>query len=120
MSTISMPSGITRGRATSSCSPRIRTATARGLFVASTDWVGSCAIIIERWLDGAPAVSVFLLYGGCSPAPLRQSTASYSRPKERWQRVVDGSVNGSAPVSEADTKLQRLLAQCTNCPLHLL
>jgi hypothetical protein len=29
--------------------------------------------------------------------------------------VVDGSVNSSAPVSEADTQLERLLAQCTNC-----
>src|SRR4029077_6435242 len=40
-----------------------------------------------------------------------------------WQRVEEGSsssLDRLAPMSEADTKLQRPLAQCTDCPLHLL
>src|SRR4030088_10221 len=60
MSTISMPSGITRGRATSCCFLGIRTAAGRGLFGARSVWVGFCASIIERRRDAASAGSVFL------------------------------------------------------------
>src|SRR5260370_35898784 len=67
MSTISMASGITRGRATSCCFLGIRTATARGLCGAASDWVGSCAITTKRRHESAPlpteALRRFLPYG---------------------------------------------------------
>ena len=59
MSSISMSSGITRGRATFCCFLGTRTATARRVCGAASDWVGSCAFTIGRRLDGAPVVSVF-------------------------------------------------------------
>ena len=54
--TLSMPSGIIRGRAMSCCSLAIQTFTARASCNAASDWVGSCAIIIKRQRDRTPKV----------------------------------------------------------------
>jgi hypothetical protein len=43
-----------QGKATSCCFLGIRTATARGLCGAGSDWVGFCAITIKRRREGAP------------------------------------------------------------------
>src|SRR5262245_6872653 len=59
MSSIIMPSGITRARVTSCCSLVIRiSATSRSLFNAGSDWVGSCAITIKRRRDRTPKGSI--------------------------------------------------------------
>jgi putative transposase len=61
ISNISMPSGITRGRAISCCSLGVRTAAARGLFNAASDWADSCVITIRRQRErGEPPQMNFL------------------------------------------------------------
>src|SRR5262245_9846113 len=62
-----MPSGITRARVTSCCSLVIRiSATSRSLFNAGSDWVGSCAIAINRRRDRqANSSSPDLLFSRC-------------------------------------------------------
>ena len=48
MSNISMPNGITKGRAMSSCSLGVQTPAATGLFNAASDWAACCVITIRR------------------------------------------------------------------------
>src|SRR3979490_430613 len=62
MSTISMPSGIIRGRVTSCCFLGRRIGSARGLCGAASGWVGFCAIIIKKRHDAVSASSVFCPY----------------------------------------------------------
>src|SRR5438128_10707915 len=61
MSNISMLSGITKGKATSCCSLAIQTSTARSPCNAASDWVGSCAIIIEKQRDRTSKVQSEIL-----------------------------------------------------------
>src|SRR5262249_18341301 len=68
MSNTSMPSGITRGRATSCFSLAIQTSTARGPCNAASDWVGSCAITIKRQRDRTPKVPSRTLTPRCDRA----------------------------------------------------
>jgi hypothetical protein len=56
MSSITMRSGTTRGRATSCCSLGRRTSAASNPYDAASDWVGSCAITIKRQRDRRPKV----------------------------------------------------------------
>src|SRR5262245_3587319 len=51
MSSITMPSAITRGRATSCCSLGVRTSAASSLCDVGKDWAGCCAITIKRRRD---------------------------------------------------------------------
>src|SRR6267154_6573939 len=55
MSNISMPNGITKGRAMSCCSLGVRTSAATGLFNAASDWAACCVITIGRQRNGVPA-----------------------------------------------------------------
>ena len=54
MSNISMPNGITKGRAMSCCSLGVPTTAATGMFNAAGDWAACCVITIERRRDRAP------------------------------------------------------------------
>src|SRR5258705_12720175 len=55
MSNISMPNGITKGRAMSCCSLGVRTSAATGLLNAASDWAACCVITIRRQRNGVPA-----------------------------------------------------------------
>src|SRR5215211_5198183 len=55
MSNISMPNGITKGRAMSCCSLRARTPAATGIFNAASDWAACCVITIRRQRNGVLA-----------------------------------------------------------------
>ena len=59
MSTISMPSGIIKGRAMSCYFLEKTIGSARGLCGAASDWVGFCAIIIKRLRDAASVSLIF-------------------------------------------------------------
>jgi hypothetical protein len=48
MSNISMPSGITKGKAMPCCSLGVRISAATGRFNAASDWADSCVITIKR------------------------------------------------------------------------
>src|SRR3977135_1861013 len=55
MSNISMPNGITKGRAMSCCSLGVEQSAAPGLFNAASDWAACCVITIGRQRNGVPA-----------------------------------------------------------------
>jgi hypothetical protein len=55
MSNISMPNGITKGRAMSCCSRRVQTRAVTDMFNAASDWAGCCPITIRRQRNGVPA-----------------------------------------------------------------
>src|SRR6266481_2910271 len=52
MLNISMPNGITKGRAMSCCSLAVQTPAATGLFNAASDWAACCVITIRRQRNG--------------------------------------------------------------------
>jgi hypothetical protein len=54
MSNISMPNGITEGRAMSCCSLGVQTPAATGMFNAASDWAACCVITIRRQRNGVP------------------------------------------------------------------
>src|SRR5207253_713026 len=54
MLNISMPNGITKGRAMSCCSLAVQTPAATGLFNAASDWAACCVITIRRQRNGVP------------------------------------------------------------------
>ena len=83
--TISIASGIIRGRVTSCCFLGRRATTARGLCSAASDWVGCCATIIKRRRD-AVGRSSFWLYG------IRDHPAA---PRSSWQNGYAERLIGS-------------------------
>ena len=60
MSNISMPNGITKGRAMSCCSLGVQTPAATGMFNAASDWVACCAVAFsfEKFDPAAKAVQL--------------------------------------------------------------
>src|SRR5713226_1523826 len=52
---ISMPNGITKGRAMSCCSLGVPTTAATGMFNAASDWAACCVITIRRQRNGVPS-----------------------------------------------------------------
>jgi len=55
MSNISMPNGITKGRAMSCCSLGVQTPAATGTFNAVSEWAACCVITIRRQRNGVPS-----------------------------------------------------------------
>src|SRR5436190_21716043 len=54
MSNISMPNGITKGKAMSCCSLGVQTPAATGMFNAASDWAACCVITIRRQRNSVP------------------------------------------------------------------
>src|SRR3979490_2595650 len=54
MSKISMPNGITKGRAMPCCSLGVQPPAATGMFNAASDWAACCVITIRRQRNGVP------------------------------------------------------------------